>query len=43
MITFSRDRCSLSLRRLIAASVSARVVSWNDAADNHESVASDAW
>lgn len=43
MITFSFRPWSLSLRQLIAASVSTRVVSWNDAADSHESVASDAW
>src|ERR1700759_2178132 len=42
MITFSFRPCSLSLRQLIAASVSTRVVSWNDAALSHESVASDA-
>ena len=43
IITFSFRPCSLSLRQLIAASVSTRVVSWNDAADSHESVASDAF
>src|SRR6202035_2031094 len=43
MITFSFRPLSLSLRQLIAASVSTRVVSWNDAADSHESVASDAF
>ena len=31
------------MRPSIAASVSTRVVSWNDAADSHESVASDAF
>ena len=43
MITFSLSPTSPSLRPSIAASVSTRVVSWNDAADSHESVASDAF
>lgn len=42
MITFSLRPMSLSLRLLMAASVSTRVVSWNDAALSHESVANDA-
>ena len=42
MITFSFRPTSESLFAEIAASVSTRVVSWNDAADNHDSVASDA-
>jgi hypothetical protein len=42
MMTFSFRPISESLRALIAASVSTRVVSWNEAADNHDSVASDA-
>ena len=43
MITFSFRPLSRSLRQLIAASVSTRVVSWNDAADNQESVANEAF
>src|SRR5690349_8958630 len=43
MITFSLRPSSPSERPSIAASVSTRVVSWNDAADSHESVASDAF
>ncbi len=43
MITFSLSPTSPSLRPSMAASVSTRVVSWNDAADSHESVASDAF
>ncbi len=43
MITFSLSPTSPSLRPSIAASVSTRVVSWNDAAESHESVASDAF
>src|SRR3977135_3051098 len=42
MITFSFKPSSLSLLPWIAASVRILVVSWNDAADNHDSVASDA-
>ena len=42
MITFSLRPISESLRAWIAASVSTRVVSWNDAADSHDSVASEA-
>ena len=42
MMTFLRPM-SLSLRLLMAASVKTRVVSWKDAADSHESVASDAF
>ena len=42
MITFSLSPSRPSLRPSMAASVSTRVVSWNDAADSHESVASDA-
>src|SRR6185437_15514154 len=43
MITFSFSPSSGSDLPWIAASVSTRVVSWNEAADNHESVASDAF
>ena len=43
MITFSLSPSSESDFAAIAASVSTRVVSWNDAADSHESVASDAF
>ena len=43
MITFSLRPTSPSRRPSMAASVSTRVVSWNDAADSHESVASDAF
>ena len=43
MITFSLSPARSSKRLSIAASVSTRVVSWNDAADSHESVASDAF
>src|ERR1044072_3183484 len=43
MITFSFRPTSLSDRPLIAASVRTRVVSWKEAADSHESVASDAF
>ena len=43
MITFSLRPSSPSERPSIAASVSTRVVSWNEAADSHESVASDAF
>ena len=43
MITFSFRPSSGSDLPPIAASVSTRVVSWNDAADSHESVASDAF
>jgi hypothetical protein len=43
MITFSLSPTRLSLRPSIAASVSTRVVSWNDAADSHDSVASEAF
>ena len=42
MMTFSFSPSSESLRAEIAASVSTRVVSWNDAADSHDSVASEA-
>ena len=42
MMMFSFRPSSESVRDSIAASVSTRVVSWNDAADSHESVASDA-
>ena len=42
MMMFSLRPSSPSLRDSMAASVSTRVVSWNDAADSHESVASDA-
>src|SRR5918996_210392 len=43
MMMFSFNPSRLSLRPSMAASVSTRVVSWNDAADSHESVASDAF
>ena len=43
MITFSFRPSSPSERPAIAASVSTRVVSWKEAADSHESVASDAF
>src|SRR5439155_579796 len=43
MMTFSFRPSSESDRAWIAASVSTRVVSWNDAADSHYSVASDAF
>jgi hypothetical protein len=42
MMTFSLSPTSGSEADSSAASVSTRVVSWNDAADSHESVASDA-
>ena len=42
MITFSFRPSNGSDFALIAASVSTRVVSWNDAAESHESVASEA-
>jgi hypothetical protein len=42
MMTFSFRPSSWSERPSMAASVSTRVVSWNDAADSQESVASDA-
>ena len=42
MMMFSLRPTRLSPRPSMAASVSTRVVSWNDAADSHESVASDA-
>ena len=42
MMMFSLRPSSPSLVDSMAASVSTRVVSWNDAADSHESVASDA-
>jgi hypothetical protein len=42
MMMFSLRPTRLSPRPSIAASVSTRVVSWNDAAESHESVASDA-
>ena len=42
MMTFSFSPSRASLRALMAASVSTRVVSWNEAADSHDSVASDA-
>ena len=42
MMTFSLRPISESLRAWIAASVSTRVVSWKEAAESHESVASDA-
>ena len=42
MMMFSLRPSSESRRDSMAASVSTRVVSWNDAADSHESVASDA-
>jgi hypothetical protein len=40
-MTFSFERRSGSLLHCIVASVSARVVSRNDAADSHDSVAGD--
>ena len=43
MITFSLRPSSGSDLPSIAASVSTRVVSWKDAADSHDSVASDAF
>ena len=43
MMTFSLSPTRPSLLPSIAASVSTRVVSWNDAADSHDSVASDAF
>src|SRR5581483_127586 len=42
MMMFSLSPSSRSDLPSMAASVSTRVVSWNDAADSHESVASDA-
>ena len=42
MITFSLSPTSESLLAEIAASVSTRVVSWKEAADSHDSVASEA-
>ena len=42
MMMFSLRPTRLSPRPSMAASVSTRVVSWNDAADSHDSVASDA-
>ena len=42
MMMFSFRPSSESDRDSMAASVSTRVVSWNEAADSHESVASDA-
>src|SRR4030095_4481628 len=42
MMTFSLSPISESLRAWIAASVSTRVVSWNEAAHSHDSVARDA-
>ena len=42
MITFSFRPRSESDLPLIAASVSTRVVSWKEAAESHDSVASDA-
>ena len=42
MMMFSFSPMSLSLRHSMAASVSTRVVSWKEAAESHESVASDA-
>src|SRR5690606_40537825 len=42
LMTFSFRPISESLRALIAASVSTRVVSWNDAADSQDSVANEA-
>jgi hypothetical protein len=42
MMTFSFRPTSGSLADSSAASVSTRVVSWKEAADSHESVASDA-
>ncbi len=43
MITFSFRPSNGSDLALIAASVNTRAVSWNDAADNHDSVANDAF
>ena len=43
MITFSLRPSRPSFLPSIAASVRTRVVSWNDAADSHDSVASDAF
>ncbi len=43
MMMFSLRPIRLSPRPSMAASVSTRVVSWNDAADSHDSVASDAF
>ena len=43
MMTFSLRPTSGSLLPSMAACVSTRVVSWNDAADSHDSVASDAF
>ncbi len=43
MMTFSFSPIRLSDLPSIAASVRTRVVSWNDAADSHDSVASDAF
>ena len=43
MMTFSLRPTSGSLLPWSAASVRTRVVSWNDAADSHDSVASDAF
>ena len=43
MMTFSLSPTSESDLAWIAASVSTRVVSWKDAADSHDSVASDAF
>jgi hypothetical protein len=42
MMTFSLSPSSESLLAWIAASVSTRVVSWKEAADSHDSVASEA-
>ena len=42
MMTFSLRPISESLLPSMAASVSTRVVSWKEAADSHDSVASDA-
>ena len=42
MMMFSLRPSRQSLRDSMAASVSTRVVSWNEAAESHESVASDA-
>ncbi len=42
MMTFSLRPSSGSLLASIAASVSTRVVSWKEAADSHDSVASEA-
>src|SRR3954449_11848463 len=43
MMTFSFRPSRESLRAWIAASVRTRVVSWNDAADSHDSVAREAF